>query len=167
MYTTDAIVLKKMDVGEADILYALYTRDYGKVIAVAAGIRKNAAKLRGHLEPWSFSSVRLIMGRYGEKLIGATLLNFWVNLRSREATTRLAWYVAHCIHEQCFAGERDPALWDFVHASFAVLDSADFSSDQAERFVREFNSGLSARLGHGDGKDAGVSSPDMMMAKEA
>lgn len=82
--TTDAIVLKKLDIGEHDILYALYTRDCGKVVARATGIRKNEAKLRGHLETLSLSAVRLITGRNGEKLIGATLINFWEQMRSRD-----------------------------------------------------------------------------------
>ena len=151
MHSTDAIVLKRMDVGEADILYALYTREYGKMVAVAAGIRKSEAKLRGHLEPLSLSSVRLIAGRRGEKLIGATVMDFWENMRGRETTVRLASYVAHRIDEQCFAGERDPALWDFVYACFAALNQKDFSGGQAERFIQEFDTGFSACLGHGDG----------------
>ncbi len=151
--TTDAIVLKKLDIGEHDILYALYTRDYGKVTARAAGIRKNEAKLRGHLEPLSLAAVRLIAGKHGEKLIGATLVNFWQHLRSNETNMRLASYVARRVDEQCFPGERDPALWDLMKISFSVLDREDFSEDRAERFVREFDLGLSRCLGHGDNGD--------------
>jgi len=159
--TTEGIVLKKMDIGEADVLYALYTRDYGKVVARAAGIRKNEAKLRGHLEPLSLSSVRLITGRNGERLIGATLVNFWERLRSREVSTRLAAYAARRVDEQCFAGEPDPALWDLMQMSFSLLDREDFSEDRAERFLREFDVGLSRCLGHGDdGEEASLSWSD-------
>lgn len=155
MYHTEGIVLKKLDIGEADGLYALYTRDCGKVVARAAGIRKNGAKLRGHLESLSLSSVRLITGKNGERLIGATLVNFWPQMRSREANMRLAAYVARRVDEQCFPGERDPALWELLQESFFVLDRDDFSDERAERFLREFDSGLSRCLGHGDdGADA-------------
>ncbi len=146
--TTDAIVLKKLDIGEHDILYALYTRDCGKVVARAPGIRKNEAKLRGHLEPLSHTAVRLMTGKYGEKLIGATLINFWPHMRSQEVTTRLAAYAARRVDEQVFPGERDPALWDLMQTSFSTLDLEDFSEDRAERFVREFDIGLSRCLGH-------------------
>lgn len=147
--TTEGIVLKKLDIGEHDALYALYTRDCGKVVARAAGIRKNEGKLRGHLETLSLSAVRLMSGRNGEKLIGATLIKFWERLRSREINLRLASYVMRRVDEQVFAGERDQALWNLMQESFAVLDRDDFSEDRAERFVREFDAGLSRCLGHG------------------
>lgn len=152
--TTEGIVLKKLDIGEADGLYALYTRDCGKVVARAAGIRKNEAKLRGHLEPLSHTAVRMITGKNGERLIGATLVNFWERMRSRETNMRLASHVARRVDEQCFPGERDPSLWDLMKESFDALDREDFSESdgdaKAERFLREFDIALSRCLGHGD-----------------
>lgn len=158
MYATEGIVLKKLDIGEADVLYALYTRDFGKVVARAAGIRKNGAKLRGHLELLSLSAVRLINGRNGEKLIGASLIYFYERIRARDATLRLAAYVAGRLDEHCFAGERDDALWDIVAAAFRTLDDVDFPEDGEMRFQREFDKNLSLCLGHGS--DAGKSAAD-------
>ncbi|MFY9463200.1 MAG: recombination protein O N-terminal domain-containing protein, partial [Candidatus Sungiibacteriota bacterium] len=131
-------------------LYALYTRDYGKITARASGIRKQEAKLRGHLEPLSLTAVRLINGRNGEKLIGATLINFWEQMRGHETTLRLASYVARRVDEQVFPGERDPALWDLIRKNFIVLDCEDFTDERAERFMREFDAGLSRCLGYAE-----------------
>lgn len=150
MYVTEGLVLKKLDVGEADVLYALYTRDFGKVVARAAGIRKNEAKLRGHLEPFSLSAVRLISGRNGEKLIGASLVSFWERMRARDATLRLAAYAAARLDEHCFAGERDDGLWRLACAAFQALDAPDFPDDHEARFRKEFDANLSLCLGHGD-----------------
>ena len=141
--------MKKMDIGEADALYALYTRDYGKVVARAAGIRKNEAKLRGHLEPLSLSSVRLISGKNGERLTGASLVCFHERMRMRDHTLRAAAYVARRTDEECFPGERDPGLWDLVMASFRALDREDVSEQEAADFMAGFESRLSACLGHG------------------
>ena len=160
MHATDAFVLKKLDIGEADVLYALYTRDFGKVVARAQGIRKNEAKLRGHLEPFSLSVVRLISARHGEKLIGASLVRFGERMRSRDATLRLAAYVAARLDEHCFAGGRDPALWRLADAAFRALDSHEFSEDAEALFRKEFDTNLSLCLGHGDGDDDGKSYDD-------
>lgn len=149
MYATEGIVLKKLDIGEADALYALYTRDFGKVIARAQGIRKNGAKLRGHLESLSLSAVRLINGRNGEKLIGASLVHFYGRMRSRDATLRLASYVAARLNEHCFVGERDDALWNLASAAFRALDAPAFPEDGEARFRKEFDKNLSLCLGHG------------------
>lgn len=149
MYATDGIVLKKLDIGEADVLYALYTKDFGKVVARAQGIRKNEAKLRGHMEPFSLSAVRLISGRNGEKLIGASLVHFYERMRARDATLRLAAYAAARLDEHCFAGEQDDALWHLARATFQALDALDFPEDAGPRFRREFDENLSLCLGHG------------------
>lgn len=157
MYATEGIVLKKLDIGEADVLYALYTKDFGKVVARAQGIRKNGAKLRGHLEPLSLSAVRLISARNGEKLIGASLMNFWERMRARDTTLRLASYVAARLDGHCFAGERDDALWHLASTAFQTLDDADFPEYGEVRFRREFDENLSSCLGHGS--DGGKSQP--------
>ena len=149
MYATEGIVLKKMDIGEADMLYAIYTRDYGKVRAVAQGIRKAEAKLRGHLEPLSLSAIRFIIGRGGEKLIAASLIRFYGNMRSREMTLGMASAVAAEIDQRCFPGERDDAVWDLVRGSFELLDADGFPDEQASEFLDGFRSRLSVCLGYG------------------
>ncbi|MFH0780102.1 MAG: recombination protein O N-terminal domain-containing protein [Parcubacteria group bacterium] len=48
-YKTLAIVLIVKEWRESDLLFSFYTREYGKVRAIAAGSRKIKSKLAGHL----------------------------------------------------------------------------------------------------------------------
>ena len=57
----EAIVLKHADFGEADRLLTLFTREEGKLRALAKGVRKPGSRKGGHLEP--FSRVSLLLGR--------------------------------------------------------------------------------------------------------
>jgi DNA repair protein RecO (recombination protein O) len=57
----EAIVLKHSDFGEADRLLTLYSRELGKLRALAKGARKPGSRKGGHLEP--FSQVRLLIGQ--------------------------------------------------------------------------------------------------------
>lgn len=151
MYSTEGIVLKKLDIGEADALYAIYTEDYGKIKALAQGVRKEEAKLRGHLELLSCSRIQFVIGRGGEKLIGATLINFWSRLRARDASVRLAAAVAADVDAQCFPGERDTEVWYLLSETFAALDREDFSDAQAPALLADFRKRLVACLGYGAG----------------
>ena len=45
------------------MIYAVLTRDFGLVGAVALGARKEASKLRGGLEPVSLSKISLVRGK--------------------------------------------------------------------------------------------------------
>ena len=52
-YTTDAIVLSRFDLGEADRVLTLITPAGGKLKVIAKGIRKPTSRLGGSLEPFA------------------------------------------------------------------------------------------------------------------
>jgi DNA repair protein RecO (recombination protein O) len=62
-FTTDALVIGSMRYREADRIVTLYTRDRGKVSAVAKGVRRTKSKVGGRLEPFSLVRMSLHAGR--------------------------------------------------------------------------------------------------------
>jgi recombinational DNA repair protein (RecF pathway) len=63
-YTTQALVLEKEMVGEADVQLSFFTKEYGKIVAKAKSVRKITSRLAGHLEPGSFCHVRFVEKNY-------------------------------------------------------------------------------------------------------
>ncbi|MCK4331241.1 MAG: DNA repair protein RecO [Dehalococcoidia bacterium] len=63
VYQTEAIVLKRTKLGEADRILTLYTADLGKIKAVAKGTRRPKSKLGGHVELLTHSLLMLARGR--------------------------------------------------------------------------------------------------------
>ena len=61
-YTTDAVVLRSLRLGEADRIVHLYTRERGRIGAVAKGIRKTKSRFGGRLEPLSHVTLQLHQG---------------------------------------------------------------------------------------------------------
>src|SRR6266571_4659608 len=61
-YTTEAVVLRSIRFGEADRVLHLYTRDRGRVGAVAKGVRKTKSRFGGRLEPLSHVELMLHQG---------------------------------------------------------------------------------------------------------
>jgi len=59
----EAVVLRHSDWGEADRLLGLYTREMGKIRAVAKGVRKLRSRKAGHVEPFSLVSLQLSRGK--------------------------------------------------------------------------------------------------------
>ena len=62
-YTTDAIVLRARNLGEADKIFTLFTRSSGKVDAVGKGVRRPKSTLGGRLELLTESTLTLHRGR--------------------------------------------------------------------------------------------------------
>ena len=62
-YREEAVVLRKLDYGEADRIYTLLTRSHGKVGAIAKGVRKGTSRLAAALELFARVDVLLAAGR--------------------------------------------------------------------------------------------------------
>jgi recombinational DNA repair protein (RecF pathway) len=70
-YQTDAIVLRSYERGEADCVFALYTREFGLVWARASAVRRESSRIRYALQSFSRASVSLVRGSRGWRVTGA------------------------------------------------------------------------------------------------
>lgn len=59
-FKTEAIVLKRANIGETDRIVTLLSKDYGKIVCVAKGVRKLKSSNRATLEPGNLAEVFLI-----------------------------------------------------------------------------------------------------------
>jgi DNA repair protein RecO (recombination protein O) len=60
---TQGIVIKRMNFGEADRILTILTERFGKVRAIAKGVRKSKSKLAGSLEPFMSLDMQLHEGK--------------------------------------------------------------------------------------------------------
>lgn len=63
LYKTEGIVLKSMEYQEADKIVTIYTKDYGKITAIAKGVRKTKSKFGSSLEILTYSIFLFYKGR--------------------------------------------------------------------------------------------------------
>jgi DNA repair protein RecO (recombination protein O) len=62
-YRERAVVLRKLDYGEADRIFTFLTREHGKVGAIAKGVRRQESKLGPSLELYGHVDLLLAKGR--------------------------------------------------------------------------------------------------------
>lgn len=63
LYKTEAIVLRARDYAEADKILTLFSPQYGRIQAIAKGVRKPKSRLRGGVQPFSHSEFLLHKGK--------------------------------------------------------------------------------------------------------
>ena len=63
LYKTEGIVLKSMEYEEADKIVTIYTKNYGKITAIAKGVRKTKSKFGSSLEILTHSNFLIYKGR--------------------------------------------------------------------------------------------------------
>lgn len=98
-YQTEAIIIKKIKLGEADRILTLYTPHLGKIRAVAKGVRRPKSKMAGHLELLTHSQVTLARGRNLDTVIGSQTINSFLNLKSDLDLTACALYTAELVDQ--------------------------------------------------------------------
>ncbi len=81
-YQTEAIIIKKIKLGEAGRILTLYTPHLGKIRAVARGVRRPRSKLAGHLELLTHSLVSLARGRNLDTITGSQTINSFLPLKT-------------------------------------------------------------------------------------
>jgi DNA repair protein RecO (recombination protein O) len=74
VYRTEAVVLRRGDLGEADRLLTVYSPTHGKLRLVAKGVRRPTSRKAGHLEPLTRVELLLAKGRELDVITQATAL---------------------------------------------------------------------------------------------
>jgi len=98
-YQTEAIIIRKIKLGEADRILTLYTPHLGKIRAVAKGVRRPRSKLAGHLELLTYSQVSLARGRNLDTIIGSQTINSFLTLKSDLELISYALYATELIDQ--------------------------------------------------------------------
>ena len=98
-YQTEAIIIKKIKLGEADRILTLYTPYLGKIRAVAKGVRRPKSKLAGHLELLTHSLVSLARGRNLDTITGSQTINSFLPLKSDLKLTSYGLYATELVDQ--------------------------------------------------------------------
>jgi recombinational DNA repair protein (RecF pathway) len=90
-YQTDALVLKSYEQGEADKVFAVYTRDFGLIRARASAVRTEKSKMRYALQNYARANVGLVRGKRGWRMAGASAVqSAFCNMASLSAFARIS-----------------------------------------------------------------------------
>jgi DNA repair protein RecO (recombination protein O) len=122
-FRSEAIVLRHADWGEADRLLTLFTREMGKVRALAKGARKVRSRKAGHLEP--FTHVRLLLAKGRDLLIvtQADTVDAHLPLRDNLERTGNAAYVVELLDRFVYEEGENLTIFRLLTETLARLDS--------------------------------------------
>ena len=125
LYRDEAIVLRTDQLGEADRIVTLLTREHGKVRAVAKGVRRTSSRFGSRLEPFMVADLQLYTGRNLDTVTQAVTLGQY----GRQVSTDYSLYTAGAAMletaDRLVEAEREPALQQYVLLVAAVRALAE------------------------------------------
>jgi DNA repair protein RecO (recombination protein O) len=133
VYRAEGIVLRRRNLGEADSIFTVFSPKEGKFEAIARGVRKARSRMRGHLEPLTYSRFLIAHGRSLDVFTQAETVKAYRAIREDLEQSTLALYCAELVDRFTVEQSESSALFELLEATLDALDSGD-----AEAVVRYF-----------------------------
>ncbi len=135
MYFTEGIILKKNQYREADYLITVLTKDFGKIRLLAGGVRKQGAKLKGHCEALTHSSIGFVAGKNYYRMTSADMKQYHSNIRVAPELLAAAYSVARLIDVYTFEEREDPRLFEIFRAFLEELDTGRHETREEKKDI--------------------------------
>ena len=115
--------LRKEGRGEADQLFSIFTKDFGKLEILGRAIRKITSKLRSGSELFYFSEIEFIQGKTHKTLTDAILIDKFKKIREDPERLNLVYQIAEALDSLLGWEQRDRVIWELLNESFRRLNN--------------------------------------------
>jgi len=126
-YRTKGFVLKKRDLKEADQLFIVYTKDFGKLKILGRAIRKIKAKLRGNFQLFYFLELEFIQGKSYKTLTDAIVIDKFSEIHKGLERLKIVYQVADILDGLIKGEEADEKVWELLNETFEKLNDLQFT----------------------------------------
>lgn len=120
-YRTEAIILRRTDFGEADRLLTLYSREFGKIRAIAKGVRKPQSRKTGHVELFMRTNFFISEGRDLDIITQAEVVETYSPLRQDLIHTTYASYFVELLDRFTPDADKHLALYNLLKDALSWL----------------------------------------------
>ncbi len=142
----DAIVIKTTAMREHDRTVVLYTRQQGKLAAVAKGSLRARSKQSPALDDGTFLTCELVQGRGPLPIMaGAQAMRSWSGVKRSPCAWAVAQFFLQVIDAVVYDAQADEAMWSTLTRTLEALDAGQPPLD----VLRQGQVAFLAALGYG------------------
>jgi DNA repair protein RecO (recombination protein O) len=147
-YRTQGFIIKIINQGEADQLFTIYTKDFGKIEVLGKAIRKIKSKLRAGMQFFYFSEIEFIQGKTYKTLTDAILINSFSNIRDDLEKIEIAGQILDILDSLIKGEEADQEIWELLNQAFISLDEWKLKPEKNQLFYYYFFWNFASILGY-------------------
>lgn len=121
VYKTEGVILHQFDLGEADRILTIFTRDRGKVRAVAKGVRRTRSAMAGPTQVFTYADLIMYPGKDLDSLNQIQIREPFTRLR--EDLFRMAYgsYVLDLVRELTAEGDPNEGMFVLLVQTLRLL----------------------------------------------
>ncbi|HEX8965805.1 MAG TPA: DNA repair protein RecO [Patescibacteria group bacterium] len=124
-FKTTGIVIKRKNVGEADRILTIYTKDQGKLQVKAKGVRKITSKRASHIEPLNIAVMTLYKGEGMHVLTEVESINSHSSIKNNLSRVAMAYHICELIDSLCPENQEQPEIYDLLVQMLSDLENKE------------------------------------------
>ena len=147
-YKSRGLVIKKSDIGEADRIFRVFTKDFGKIEISGRAIRKVASKLKAGLDIFFLSDVEFIQGKTYKTLTDSFPVSKFNKIKKDLSKLKTAYKIAEAVDVLVGGEEKDEKIWNLLNETMERLEEDSASRKNYQSFYNYFIWNLFSELGY-------------------
>jgi len=144
-YRAEGIVIKRTDFSEADRILTVFTKDRGKISALAKGVKKVTSRKSGHIELLNHSLFFIAEGKSLDILTEVETIDPFQGIKGGLEKSSLGYYMAEFINEFVKEGQVNYPLFRLFLMALSFLNDAE--EERGSLLVRAFELKALSELG--------------------
>lgn len=141
---TEGIILKRTNYGEADRILTIYTKHYGKIRALAKGVRRIISRRGGNVELFNQAVLFLNKGKNLDLLTEAQVVNSFKSWRRDLKKVVVAYYFCELVDKLTPEEQPNQAVFQLLSRYLEKIGTASLPE-----LTRSFEEALLKELGFG------------------
>lgn len=148
-FKTEAIIIKRFNVGEADRLLTVFSKYDGKFTIRAKGIRRVPSRRSPHVELLNHSVLTLFSGKSMPLLTEASSIADYSEIKDDFAKVGFAYHLCELIDGLCPEGQEHTDVFMLLRQTLSSLSACQYDvNDTLSEIVHEFEIRLLTILGY-------------------
>lgn len=128
VYKVEGIILKRKNVGEADRILTVFTKEHGKLRVIAKGIRKVPSRRAPHLEVFTHVVMVIHSGTSLESVSEVSSIETFPFLRSDLVRVSLGYYLCELVDSLLPERQKHEDVFKLLQESLASFNDQHFNT---------------------------------------
>jgi len=147
-YRTNGVIIKRKNFGEADRILTIFTKHYGKISAIAKGVRKISSRRGGSLELFCLVKIYLVRGKNLDIVTEVEVEKSYFKLKSDLAKIARGFYICELIDRLTGERQENRQLYNLIADTLFFLDREKGNREKLDLIIREFEQAFLVELGY-------------------
>jgi len=125
IFETKAVVIRHIPLGEADRLVTFFSEKFGKVRAIARGVRRYKSKMSGHLDTLNLVTISVGKGKGIDVITEVDTLNDYPKIKGDLKNISLATYLSELVESVSMEESPNEKLFDMFVSTLNKIPDLD------------------------------------------